>query len=251
MPVVEGAVSPESGFALSCAQSGQALGIPPASAPSQDDMHPESPPGVWPFSDKFDFATGGRYVDGPYSSSFFLQGAKYYDPQTGQLQLVVSTPQSNRLSVYRHSLPFNQFSVYTSHGPNHTRGGQGGMTFQPTFMTCDPHPRMFGDVFQQVEKYNSMEVVSHAGGIDDFHRFICGYHIHRDEKCLVDPQLCPLDWYYQTHDQYQDDADIFEHYLILDQVSPVDFWQGRITMYLGQYEWRGHQIGVDAAAGMH
>ena len=124
------------------------------------------------------------------------------------------------------------------------------MTFQPTFMTCDAHPRMFGDVFEQVEKYHCMEEVFHAAGIDDFHRFICGYHIHRDEKCLVDERLCPLDWYYQSAQQYQDDPNVWEHYLILDQVSPVDFWKGRITKHLGPYEWPDHRIGVDAAVGM-
>ena len=92
-----------------------------------------------------------------------------------------------------------------------------------------------------------MEDVFHAAGIDDFHRFICGYHIHREDKSLVDPRLCPLDWYYQSAQQYQDDPNVFGHYLILDQVSPVDFWQGRKTMFLGQYEWRDHRIGVDAS----
>ena len=248
MPVVEGTVSPESAFALSCVQSGQALGIPPASAPSQNDMHAESPPEVWPFSDAFDFETGGKYVDGPYSSSFYLQGARYYDPETGQLMLVVSTPQSNRLSEYRHSLPFNQFSVYESHAPDHTRERGGGMDFQPTFMTCDPHPRMFGDVFEQVERYDCMEDVFRAAGIDDFHRFICGYHIHQQELSNVDSRLCPLDWYYQTHQQYQANPNVFDHYLILDQVSPTNFWQGRITTRLGLYEWPDHRIGVDASS---
>ena len=143
-------------------QSGQALGIPPASTPSQNDMHAESPPEVWPFSDEFDFETGGKYVDGPYTKSYFLQGAKWYDRQTGQIQLAVSTPQSNRLSQYRHTLAFNQFSGYESHAPDHTRERGGGMDFQPTFMSCDPHPRMFGDVFAQVEKYDCMEDVFRA-----------------------------------------------------------------------------------------
>ena len=106
---------------------------------------------------------------------------------------------------------------------------------------------MFGDVFEQVEKYHCMEEVFHAAGIQDFHRFICGYHIHRDEKCLVDERFCPLDWYYQSAQQYQDDPNVWEHYLILDQVSPVDFWKGQITQPLGPYEWGDHRIGADAS----
>ena len=245
--VVQGAVSPASAFAFSCAQSAQALRMPSVSAPSQYGMHEESPPDVSPLTDEFDWATGGKYVGGPYTRSFFIQGAKYFDRKTGRLQLAVSTPQSNRLSEYRHSLPFNNFSVYGSYAPLHTRGGGGGMTFQPTFMTCDTHPRMFGDVFDQVEKYHCMEEVFHANGIHDFHRFICGYHIHRKGKCVVDERLCPLDWYYQSAQQYQDDPNVWEHYLILDQVSPVDFWKGQITQPLGPYEWGDHSIGAYAS----
>ena len=84
-------------------------------------------------------------------------------------------------------------------------------------------------------------------GIHDYAKFICGYHIHREDVSLVDPRLCPLDWYYQSAQQYQDDPNVFEHYLILDQVSPTIFWQGLITTHLGKYEWPERRIGVDAS----
>jgi hypothetical protein len=251
MPVegsVEGQVLPEAAFALSCEQIAQSLRMPSPSAPAQLEMYADTQYAVvWPESYEFDFATGARYVGAEYTGTFYLMGAKYYDPVTGRVMIVVSTPASNRLSEYRHTRPFNEFAVYESHGPDHTRELGGGMDFYPKFTDCDPHPRKFGDVFQQVEVYDCMEDVFVAAGINDFHRFICGYHIHEKGVSTVDPRFCPLDWYYQTHTQYQMDPDVFDHYLILDEVCPTNFWQGDHITRLGKHVWSGHRIGVDAS----
>ena len=251
MPVegsVEGQVLPEAAFALSCEHLAQSLRIPSPSAPAQLEMYADTQYAtVWPPSYEFDFATGARYVGAEYTGTFYLMGAKYYDPESGRVMIVVSTPASNRLSEYRHTRPFNEFAVYESHGPDHTRELGGGMDFYPRFASCDPHPRKFGDVFPQVEVYDCMEDVFVAAGINDFHRFICGYHIHEKEASMVDPRYCPLDWYYQSSKQYQTDPDVFEHFLILDQVSPTNFWQGNHITHLGKYVWPEHRIGVDAS----
>ena len=55
---------------------------------------------------EFDFATGARFVGAEYTGTFYLMGAKYYDPVTGRVMIVVSTPASNRLSEYRYTRPF-------------------------------------------------------------------------------------------------------------------------------------------------
>ena len=119
------------------------------------------------------------------------------------------------------------------------------MLFWPKFMTCDD-PRIFGDVFETVDKCRSMEEVWEAFGITDYHRFICGYHIHGLAESLVDEKLCPLDWYYQSAELRMQNPDLWDHYLILDQVSPVNFWKGRKCEHVGRYEWPNHRIGVDA-----
>ena len=178
-----------------------------------------------------------------------FRGGKFYDIEyPHRHNLVVSTPASTRFAEYKHSLAFNQYVVYKSYGEDHTREGKGGMEFWPTFMTCDD-PRMFGDVFDVAHKCRSMEEVWEAAGILDYHRFICGYHIHGVEKSLVDEKLCPLDWYYQSAELRMSNPDLWEHDLILDQVSPVDFWKGRQCQYIGMYEWPNHRIGCDAAWG--
>ena len=111
------------------------------------------------------------------------------------------------------------------------------MTAFPTFKTCG-EPSMFGDLFDvpNMHQCRCMEDVWEAAGISDYHRFICGYYIHGMEKSLEDEKLCPLDWYYQSAEQRMKNPDLWEHYLILDQVSPVDFWKGRQCQYIGKYE---------------
>ena len=248
-----GTVSPSTVFANCCVQAGQALRIaPPAvcfgtqdvDAPAQEAMQVSATP-----SPEFDWATGGRYVDAPYSGTYFLQGGKYYSDQTGRLQVAQSTNVSTRFAEYKHSVPFNQYAVYPSWEEDHTRDDGGGMTPMPTFMTCDPEPSMFGDLFDvpNMHQCRCMEDVWEAAGISDYHRFICGYHIHGMAKSLVDEKLCPLDWYYQSASLRLKYPDQWEHYLILDQVSPADFWKGKVVQYLGRYEWPNHQIGCDAS----
>ena len=92
-----------------------------------------------------------------------------------------------------------------------------------------------------------MEDVLEAAGISNYHRFICGYHIHGMAESRVDPALCPLDWYYQTDKQRMKDADVWDHCLLLDQVSPVTFWQSEVLQRVGQYTWPQHRIGTDSS----
>ena len=92
----------------------------------------------------------------------------------------------------------------------------------------------------------SMEDVLEAAGLADYERYICGFHIHRKSVSLVDARLCPLDWYYQDTAQRLRDPDVWDHYLILDQVSPVNFWKAKVVTHVGKYSWLGHRIGGDA-----
>ena len=92
-----------------------------------------------------------------------------------------------------------------------------------------------------------MEEVLEADGIADYHRFICGFHIRGMAKSLVDVNLCPLEWYYQSAAQRMKDRNVWSHYLILDVVSPVDFWKASTIKELGTYYWPDHSIGCDAS----
>ena len=249
--VVGTVVSPSTVFATCCAQASQALAsAPPAvcppvpSAPGQQSMPVLATP-----SQEFDLNTGARYVDAPYTGTYFLQGLKYYDPVTGRCMVVQSTNVSTRFAEYRHSVPYKQYAVYASWEEDHTRDDGGGMSHSPTFMTCDPKPRMFGDLFDfpDMHRCRCMEDVLEAAGIEDYHRFICGYHIKGMGKSHVDEKFCPLDWYYQSASLRLKYPDQWDHYLILDQVCPADFWKGTILQQLGRYEWPNHRIGCDAS----
>ena len=65
-------------------------------------------------SEEFDLETGGRYVNAPYTGTYFLQGVKYYDRITGRCMVVQSTNVSTRFAEYRHSVPYKQYAVYAS-----------------------------------------------------------------------------------------------------------------------------------------
>ena len=252
-----GEVSPPVVFANCCVQAGQALGIATdtvldvqqvdglTAAPAQvSDMQVFRQP-----SQEFDHR-GGRYITAPYTGTFYVQGAKWYCRDSGRLKIAVSTSASTRLSEYRLTVPYSNFAVYTSWLSNHNVEDQGGMDHWPTFTTCDAHPSMFGDAFfhvRDMHRLDCMEDVLESDGIADYHRFICGFHIHGIDVSHVDPALCPLDWYYQTDTQRIRDPDVWDHYLLLDQVSPVDFWKAEVLRSIGQYSWPTHRIGGDAS----
>ena len=65
-----------------------------------------------------------------------FRGGKYYAPETGRLQVAQSTNVSTRFAEYKHSVPFNQYAVYSSWEEDHTRDDGGGMEPFPTFRTC-------------------------------------------------------------------------------------------------------------------
>ena len=142
-----------------------------------------------------------------------------------------------------------QYDTYTSWEEGHTRDEGGGMDAWPAFQMCDARPSMFGDLFEfdNMHRCRSIEDVMETAGIIDYHRFICGFHLRGMGKSMLNPQLCPLDWYYQSASQRLRDPDVWEHYLLLDQASPGDFWKSVTVSHIGQYHWPNHRIGADAA----
>ena len=147
-------------------------------------------------------------------------------------------------------MPYNQYAVYPSFEEDHTRDGGGGMTPFPRFMTCG-EPRMFGDLFdvENMHQCKCMEDVLEAAGVYDYHRFICGYHIHRMAKSQVRDDFCVLDWYYQPSALRLKYPDVWDHYLLLDQVSPINFYKATTVQWQGSYVWPNHKIGCDSSWG--
>ena len=226
-------------FAHMCAKASQAFRKSHGSETYQGDD----------IGDEFDLqVTGGRYVDAEYTGTYFVHGAKWECPKDRRLKMAVSTNTSNRLSEYKHSSPFMNFDVYTSYHSKHQDGG--GMNFWPYFNDCGK-PSMFADVFDRIpseclKEGGGMESVLEANGITVFDRFICGFHIHGKAVYQESAGICPLDWYYQPNAQRLDDPNMWEHYVLTDQASPVDFYKSNAVKYLGTYYWPDMKVGCDA-----
>ena len=58
-------------------------------------------------------------------------------------------------------------------------------------------------------------------------------------------KYCALDWYCQTTAQRLNDAEVWDHYLILDQVCPTQFFKAECFKSMPVYRgWRNHEIGL-------
>ena len=149
-----------------------------------------------------------------------------------------------------HTVPCAQYVVYTSWVEHHTKQDGGGMDDWPTFKTCDARPCVFGDVLYHVSNWQvhqSMEDLLEADGIEDYHRFICGFHIHGIAESRSILRCVRLIGITKTDKQRIKDANVWVHCLLLDQVSPVDFWQSEVLQRGGQYTWPQHRIGTDSS----
>ena len=92
---------------------------------------------------------------------------------------------------------------------------------------------MFGDLFSHIRQCRSMEEVLEADDNLEYARYICGFHIMGMGTSVVDENLCPLEWYYPSCQQRVKDSNIWDHYLILDAASPMDFWRASTINSLG------------------
>ena len=157
-----------------------------------------------------------------------------------------STADSNRRSRFYKGMPFLGFELWVSHGDGHTKEGGKGMGTEPGGMNECSSMGVVADKYQSeaLPGIASMEDLAVSMGIVDYVRFICGYHIQGQAATMYDPQYCALDWYCQSAAQRPSNPDVWEHYLILDQVCPTECIKSeafkRMPMYPG---WYGHKVG--------
>ena len=86
--------------------------------------------------------------------------------------------------------------------------------------------------------------------MDDYTRFICGYHIRTDQKAdhyAADPdQYCALDWYSQSAQQRRWKPAVWDHFLILDTVDPFKWYEASAFKTCGQYTgWDAFEVGAE------
>ena len=219
---------------------------PPEEADSMETDWEES------YNATYDWKSGGMWMTAKsYRTSFYTQGLKWYDiNEPHGLKVAFSTVDSNRRSGMVMGMPFLSFTVWTSAADGHTKAEGGGMETTPGGIgeATEVFETSVAEYFKPLnmpwQDFEGLEGVLHACGIHEYTRFICGYHIGGIAAKNYDANLCGLDWYAQTTTMRQHNPDIWQRYVITDQVCPTQCVFAKSFEYLGQYEgWHGHQTG--------
>ena len=98
------------------------------------------------------------------------------------------------------------------------------------------------------KEVKDMESMLVKAGIDQYAKYICGYHIHGRAAEHADASMCALDWYFQSAKQRAEDNQVWEHSLILDQVCPTQYYKAQVLVLQdAQYTgWEGHRVGMES-----
>ena len=86
--------------------------------------------------------------------------------------------------------------------------------------------------------------------IQEYSRYICGYHIRTDERAALyrhDPsRYCALDWYNQSSAQRLRAPKVWDHYLLVDIVDPFKWYTSKSSTWQGQYQgWDLFEVGAE------
>ena len=92
--------------------------------------------------------------------------------------------------------------------------------------------------------------VLQAMGIEDYSRFICGYHIRSEQKAEMykeDPgRYCALDWYSQSAMQRRCCPSVWDHFLLVDTVDPFKWYEAKSYTSQGQFDgWQKFEVGAE------
>ena len=184
-----------------------------------------------------------------YDKSFCFEELKHYDPESGRMQVVTSTQQSNWRSSMEMGMAYLSMEQWESYGQGHTAEGGKELGTEPGGMDECKGRGCVKDNFGFVEvgfpRIKSMEGFLEVAGVTEYTRFICGYHIHGAVATAYDKRLCALDWYAQTTEDRETEPNVWDHFLILDQVCPTQCWYAKVYERKGRYEgWYDHAIGL-------
>ena len=79
----------------------------------------------------------------------------------------------------------------------------------------------FSEFDIQYDQLESLEQLLEAVGINDYTRFIRGYHVFGAGAMECSPDLCALNWYGQTSTMRIHNPFIWDHWVITDQACPT------------------------------
>ena len=201
------------------------------------------------FDKVIDYTTGGMYASATkYKTSYFVEGAKCIPRNAeGRVWFIWSTSQSNIASRDSWAKPYLTMEVYESYETGHTRMGHHGMEPMPGGMN---KAILFGkveEVFHGIDFKDiwNLEDLFIQADIVEATYFICGFHVHGACATVHGGKFCALDWYAQTGGMRHANPNEWEHYLILDQVSPAESYKAESMQKMGDLYtgWQGHKAG--------
>ena len=135
------------------------------------------------------------------------------------------------MSREKEAFAYTQMEVWKSHSEGHNLDQGKGMDPLPYMNECE-YVGSVGDVFREYGRFQDIPDMEHLlaeAGITDYAKFLCGYHIHGEAAITHEGRYCALDWYFQDAAQRQKDYSMWDHFLILDQVSPTNFWKAKVV----------------------
>ena len=231
---------------------GTTVSAPQAFAMSVEPHRNKNAEEVWygndNYDDVIDWETGGMYANASrYKTSFFVEGAKCIAPtDEGRVWIIFSTSTSNIATRYDYSKPYLTMDVYESHEEGHTKLGGRGMDTGPGGMNKALRLGTVQEVFKGVDFTNvwNLEELFVQAGITNKVFFICGFHIHGTCATVHEGKFCGLDWYAQTGTNRAVNPDVWDHHIILDQVSPTECYKAQVSKRQSLYTgWHGHAVG--------
>ena len=144
-------------------------------------------------------------------------------------------------------MSFLSMELWRSYGHGHDRTSGGGMDSFPLMNKCECIGTV-AEYFREIpwQDVSDFESILDAAGITEYARFICGYHIHGEAATQAyDGQYCALDWYFQSPADRMADPNEWQHFLILDQVCPINYHEARVVKTLDRYNgWTDLRIGA-------
>ena len=182
-------------------------------------------------------------------TSFMVEGAKYVAREAPhRVMVIMSTTASNVCSRTLDGKPFLGMEVWESWGEGHTKAGRRGMDIAPGGLQQCIKKGTVAEVFAYLEddfdRMTCLEDVFKKAGIGEYTFYICGYHIHGARALPYERQFCALDWYSQTASDRMAAKNRYDHWIILDQVCPTEFWKGEVFQPLSPFEgWDAYDIG--------
>ena len=103
---------------------------------------------------------------------------------------------------------------------------------------------VFAYLQDEFDRMTCLEDVFKRAGIDTYTFFVCGYHIHGARALPYERKFCALDWYSQSASDRMATKNTYEHWLILDQVCPTEFWKAKVFQAMPPFDgWKEYDIG--------